>query len=238
MSQTLLSRKAVALAVAALAFGGAASAASLTEGFETVTPAGWTTVNASVPVGTAGWFQGNTAVFSAQAGAATSYAGANFNSTAGTGAINNWLITPNLTFNNGDVISFYTRTTDIPSYPDRLELRFSSGASYTAPTGGTGVGSFSTLLLSVNPGLTVSGYPNTWTLYSATISGLSGATAGNVAFRYFVPNAGPTGINSDYIGIDTFSITPAAPIPEPSTYGLMGLGIAGVLLAARRRKQA
>jgi hypothetical protein len=29
-----------------------------------------------------------------------------------------------------------------------------------------------------------------------------------------------------------------APIPEPSTYGLMGLGIAGVLLAARRRKQA
>jgi hypothetical protein len=30
----------------------------------------------------------------------------------------------------------------------------------------------------------------------------------------------------------------AGVVPEPGTYGLMGLGIAGVLLAARRRKQA
>jgi hypothetical protein len=246
MSQTLVSRKALSpvLAAVALACAGVSSAASLSEGFDTVASgvyatagspvAGWTALNVSTTPGSTGWFQGNDTVFSAFSGASTSYIGANFNNTTGNSTINSWLWTPSLTFNNGDVIRFYTRTTDTPAYPDRLELRFSTGAVVN-PSGPTSVGSFSTLLLSVNPNLTTSGYPNTWTLYSATISGLSGPTAGNVAFRYFVTSGGPLGANSDYIGIDSFSITP---VPEPATYGLMGLGIAGVLLAARRRKAA
>ena len=65
-------------------------------------PAGWAQQNLSTPIGTAPtWFQGNTGVFAAQNGAATSYAGCNFNSIAGAGTISNWLFTPSVTLKNG-----------------------------------------------------------------------------------------------------------------------------------------
>lgn len=41
------------------------------------------------------------------------------------------------------------------------------------------------------------------------------------------------------VNIGTVSITPTVPaIPEPSTYALMGLGLVGIALASRRRRQA
>src|SRR5204863_10191059 len=42
------------------------------------------------------------------------------------------------------------------------------------------------------------------TQFTVTVSGVPTAVAGRLAFRYFVENGGPTGTNSDYIGIDTF----------------------------------
>lgn len=211
---------AAALVSMALA-GTTASAAALTEGFDVVPVAGWTTVNNSTTVGSTGWFQGEPTVFPAQAGLATAYIAANANNTAGVGdtgigTINNWLISPMLTFNNGDVVSFYTRTKENPAeFPDRLELRFSSVGGIDVGNTDTSVGTFSLLLLSVNPGLTASGYPNTWTQFSSAISGLGGSTSAAIAFRYFVTNGGPQGANSSYIGIDTLSI---APVPEPAAY--------------------
>ncbi len=206
----------------------AASAASLSEGFNAVPVPGWVTQNNSTTTGTTGWFQGNDTVFPAHLGASTSYIAANFNSTTGAGTISNWLISPTLTFSNGDVISFYTRTVDSPSFPDRLELRFSNVGGTNVGTGPTDVGTFA-LLLTVNPGLTTEGYPNIWTQYTATISGLGGPTSGAIAFRYFVADGGPLGSNSDYIGIDTLTITP---VPEPAAYLLMALGLGA--LAMRR----
>ena len=222
-----------ALAVAALSWGLGASAASLTEGFDSMVPAGWTAINNSVPLGTIGWFQGNDAVFPSFEGASNSYAGVNFNSGASVAALSNWLITPTLSFNNGDVVSFYTRTSAGSSYPDRLELRFSNVGGTDVGSTATSVGTFTTLLLTVNPTLDPGGYPESWTQFSATISGQSGPTSGSVALRYFVSNGGPFGDNSNYIGVDSFSITP---VPEPSTYLLMGLGLAAVAL--RRAKAA
>ncbi|MDO9073943.1 MAG: choice-of-anchor J domain-containing protein [Rubrivivax sp.] len=222
------------LALGLMAAGASATAASLTEGFDVVVPAGWATKNNSTTVGTTGWFQGNVTVFTAHEGATNSYAGANFNNTTGAGTISNWLISPTLSFSNGDVVSFWTRTVNVPAFPDRVELRFSNVGGIDVGTAPTDVGTFA-LLLSVNPDLTTSGYPNTWTQYTSTITGLAGPTNGAIAFRYFVTSGGPSGDNSDYIGIDSLTITA---VPEPATYLLMALGVGGLLLRRSRAARA
>ncbi len=230
---------AMGVVVALAATGAPAQAATFSEGFDniaTLSGAGWSLQNLSSPVGTTGWFQGVAATFPAQSGAPTSYIGANFNNAAGTGTISNWLLTPNLTFFNGDTISFFTRTVTEVAFPDRLELRFSgNGASTNVGTTSASVGDFTTLLLTVNPNLTFTGYPSDWTQFTATLSGLAaGGVSGRVGFRYFVPDGGPLGSNSDFIGIDTLNI---APVPEPSAVlGLVMLG--GFGLYGRRRMQA
>jgi len=136
-----------------------------------------------------------------------------------------------LTLNNGDTISFYTRTEEAAPYADQLELRLSlSGASTDVGTTDTSVGDFTLLLLTINPLLNVPGYPETWTQVTAGLSGLGGPTSGRFAFRYFVPD---TLTNGDYIGIDTVSIESPAAVPEPATLLLLGAGI--ISLAGFRR---
>ena len=229
MNHHLFAKTAIAAATLSLAFS--ASAASLVENFDVAPPTGWTIVNNSTPVGTTNWFQGNPTVFTAQAGAANSYMGANFNAVGGANTISNWIVLPTLSFDNGDVVSFWTRTVDANAFPDRLELRFSNVGGTNVGTSPTSVGTFTNLLLSVNPSLAAGGYPEDWTQFSTTISGLSGSTNGALAFRYFVEDGGPFGDNSNFIGIDTFSITA---VPEPGTWLLMGLGLGA--LALRRLK--
>ena len=177
----------------------------ISQNFDVVPVVGWTTSNLSTTVGTTDWFQG-TSDFPAFAGAVNSYIGVNFNSTTGANTISNWLFTPTVSLQNNDVISFYSRTVDAPAYADRLEMRIGVGATPAAPAGATGVGGYTTLAVQINPTLTTSGYPNIWTQYSYTVTGLPAATDCKVAFRYFVTNGGPTGANSDFIGIDSFAI--------------------------------
>ena len=183
----------------------------LSEGFDNITTlpgAGWSQINTSLPLGTTGWFQGGT--LPSQSGAATSSIGANFNNVTGDNTISNWLITPQATLQNGDVIKFWTRTATVVSFPDRLQVRLSTTGAGTNPVGPTGLGSYTTLLLDINPTYTLTGYPSAYTQYSVTVSGLSGPTTSRVALRYFVENGGPAGDNSDIIAIDTFSITRTA----------------------------
>jgi hypothetical protein len=187
------------------------AAQSFQESFDDVAvtfASGWSQQNLSSPIGTnPNWNQGTSFLPPPEG---TGYIYANFLSVAGTNTISNWLFTPTMTLRNGDEISFWTKSMG-SIYPDRLQLWLSTnGASTDVGTTNTSVGDFSTLLLDINPGLTVSGYPSDWTKYTVTISGLSGPTSGKVAFRYFVTNGGPTGSNSDYIGIDDFSYTSTA----------------------------
>ncbi len=185
----------------------------INEGFNVVSPlpAGWAQQNLSTPAGTNPlWFQGNTTVFNSQSGPADSYAAANFNGVAGANTISNWLFTPNITLTNGDVFTFWSRTVPAPAFPDRLEVRMSTnGASVNAGVTNTSVGDFTNLLLTINPGLTVGGYPNAWTQYTITIAGLGAPASGRLAFRYFVTNGGPAGANSDFIGVDNVVYTTA-----------------------------
>lgn len=198
------------LAFCALTFG-QAQTTLLQEGFDNITTlTSWTRTNQSSPLGVTGWSQGAATTFPSQTGATTSYITANFNNTTGgTGVISNWLITPNVMVQNGDVLKFWSRTAGTAAFADRLEVRLSTGATFTAPVGASSTGSFSNLLLSINPNL-LSGsanYPTVWTEYTITVSGLSATpVAANFAFRYFVTGAGPDGVNSNYIGIDTFSL--------------------------------
>lgn len=215
--RTIPSRLLLALAAAALA-PAFASGQPLSENFDSVgglAAAGWVLTNNSSPAGSTTWFQGNTAVFSSQGGAAASYAAANFNAAAFGGNVSNWLITPVLpSLQNGVTLSFYTRTEASAPAADRLEVRLSTnGTSSDVGATDTSVGDFATLLLAVNPSLTPGGYPSAWTLFTVTLSGLpAGSTAGRIAFRHFVPN---NTSNADSIGLDTLSITASCSLPAP-----------------------
>ena len=63
-----------------------------------------------MPLGLSNWFQGNDSVFPAHAGAPPAYIAANFNNTTINGTISNWLLTPEISLNNGEIVSFWTRT--------------------------------------------------------------------------------------------------------------------------------
>ena len=85
-------------------------------------------------------------------------------------------------------------------FADRLEVRMStSGASTNVGATNTSVGDFTNLLLTVNPTLITTGagsYPNTWTQFTATVSGVTGTVTGRFAFRYFVTSGGPGGAST------------------------------------------
>ncbi len=189
-------------------------AQSYTEGFNniaTLFTGGWAQQNLSTPIGTIPtWIQGNPTIFPAQSGADTTYILGNYNNVSGANTISNWLFTPVRTMSNGHTISFWTRTTTPGTtvYPDRMQVRLSTnGSSVNVGATNTSVGDYTTLLLDINPTLSTTGYPSVWTQYTATISGLAGPTAGRIAFRYFVTNGGPSGANSDNIGIDNVAYT-------------------------------
>lgn len=194
----------------------AADPDDVTEGFDDITTLptnDWFAQNNSEPLGLTDWFQGNPAVFVAQAGADEAYIGANFNNTSDVGTISNWLVMPTQTLKDGDVLSFWTRTATGSSWPDRLQVRMStSGTSTNVGITSADVGDFTTLLLDINPTLTVGGYPEDWTQYVITLTGITTATPGRLAFRYYVTGGGPSGNNSNYIGIDTVTFTQTPPL--------------------------
>lgn len=195
--------------------------------FDTAFPTTWANTNQSTPIGAGAWTKATytttstatSGIFGSgignipvgQAGGNNSFALVNYTSTTGTGTISNWLITSTVNVKDGDIVSFYTRkgTDGTTDYADRLELRYSSSTTHVNPTGGSaGLGSFTNVGVTVNPNLATGFiYPKVWTKYSFTIAGVgSTETSVKFAFRYFVTNGGPTGTNSDIIGIDTFSV--------------------------------
>ncbi len=79
-----------------------------------------------------------------------------------------------------------------------------AGDSEDVGAGAFDVGDFDQLLLSINENLIIDGYPSEWTQVTIQLQ-LSQPVLGRLALRYFVINAGPTGSNSNYIGIDSLT---------------------------------
>jgi hypothetical protein len=186
---------------------------------------GWKGVNLSDPLGGDSWQQGSYVADNVKGGpffsriAAHSYkASANelafvpYTAGAGLSFINCWLITPELSMKNGDIISFWTTTGNPVNFPDRMQV-WLNPTNNSTNVGRTAAetGDFTTKLLDLNPTLSFSpypaGYPTTWTKFEIVISGLPNGTIPQkhrIGFRYYVKNGGPSGSVSDEIGIDDF----------------------------------
>lgn len=216
--EVTLRTKQLALAVA-LACAGTASQANvvLSEGFDNwagLAASGWLNVNTSPSPGTL-WLPGNPVIFPAASGAAASYASANFlGTTAASGPISNWLITPQIALDTLTTVSFDVRVVG-QGLLDTVEVLVSTTG--TAPANFSLIGSYS------------SSSADFWSAQSFSTT-LPAAGMGYVAFRYVVADVATAG---DYLGIDNVVITA---VPEPATYVLLGMGIAA--LVARRRLSA
>ena len=209
------------LAAAVLLTAGAAQAEAgviFSEGFDDVaglTASGWQILDFSSPAGSQQWFQGNTGVFTAQAGPDDSYVAANFLASEPGGSVDLYLLAPELELRNGDVIRFWTRTDDGGvDFGDSLR------------TGIWDIGA----LDAINPDNAVGGYPTSWTEFNSVIDNLPGPTVARFGFLY----TGPADL-LNYIGIDSLSlIREERPVPEPGSLLLLGLGLAGLGFARRR----
>ena len=215
---------ALAAAVAGVTSGNV-MAQQISEGFNTPNsmPAGWVSRNQSTTIGTSTicWNsitavtdpEGNPAVepFEGEA-----FGAVFFNCTSGANTLNVFLLTPALTnLQNGNVLTF--QTISAGTYADRMQVLLCLGATCgdagSTGTGDSAVGQYTTTLLDINPTLSATGYPTTWTPQSITLTGLpNGANAGRIAFRYYVTNGGPSGDNSNVVGIDSVQLSDTTPV--------------------------
>lgn len=119
-----------------------------------------------------------------------------------------------------------------------LNVDLANKKVYATIIGGNGVGTLTNFYLwdigSITGATTVAGAGT----YTTNISGLSITTNG---FNKFVTSLGLLNLGKSALsgvtdfGTITSTITAVPAIPEPSTYALMGLGLAGMGLVARRR---
>lgn len=186
---------------------------SFTEEFDTVSSAlarGWVLVNTSDPKGSGVWQQGGSInpwfnPFSS-VGTYAGFIGADYTSVqGGPGLISNWLISPPVTLQNGDKITFYTRSlaefdgvSDTTDAGNSLQVRLNAANTGTNTGSGNDAGDFTLPLLAINPGVIPSStatpnpnaYPTKWTRFEATVYGLNSPSKGRFAFRYYVPDGG------------------------------------------------
>ncbi len=141
---------------------------------------------------TAAWFQGSSIVFPALNGPTTGYVAANFNAVTSQNNIDNWLVLPSKSTVVGDSLYFYSRSILNSRFPDSIRVMFSQSGDSVPEAVWTEAGRFK---VSTNGAWERKGFR-------------APATGGKSRFaiRYSVVNGGPSGVNSDYIGIDSLTL--------------------------------
>jgi hypothetical protein len=154
------------------------------------------------------WHKGYAYNYDAHQGEPESYISIDDECVAGdpqiTRTIDSWLITPTVKLQNGDIITFYTRTKNSFKV-DKLSVSISTQATTINPTSSSN-GSFTKSILEINPS-SQNTYPVTWTKYSITIEGLTAPTDCKIGFQYFFSPGGRFTSFSNCLGLDTFKIT-------------------------------
>jgi hypothetical protein len=150
------------------------------------------------------WFQGNPSVFPSNDGPTNGYVASNYQCVSNTNDIDNWLVLPALNITAGDSLSFYSRSPLGSTYPDSIKIMYSAvGDSVPEAASWVELDNFV-----VNTG-------GIWErkFWAAPASG---ATA-RFAIRHSVVDGGPTGNNSDYVGIDYIVV---GPVPAPLAHDI------------------
>lgn len=213
---------------------------SFSEEFDTASAAlsrGWKFINASDPVGAASWQNGGdiAPIFNAYSnnGSNVGFIGATYLSTsAGQGAISNWLVSPPVFMQNGDKIVFYARAqmqtpgytaTDTTDWGNRLQLAYNTFDDGLNVGSGYDPGDYTTVLVDINPmqyerhkapgtynGIAYSqaminqAFPDEWTRFEGVVTGLPKPGVHRFAFRYLVTDGGNAGAGSG-VGVDKVS---------------------------------
>lgn len=200
------------LGLAGIAMAASAAAGEIySEGFNNLATSGWILTNKSAPAGGNTWYQGGPEIFTAHSGPDDSYAAANWLSTLdGSGTISNWLISPEIMVGSGAILNFAARGADEPGFFDTIKVYFSAG-------NGTDTAGFSLLGTLTAP---TAG----WMDFSYL---LPGAASGRIAFEYIGGDGSAEA--AAYAGIDSVSV-----VPEPTSFALVGLGLAGLSLSRRK----
>ncbi len=149
---------------------------------------------------TAAWFQGSSIVFPALNGSTTGYVAANFNAVNSQNNIDNWLVLPSKSTAVGDSLYFYSRSILNSRFPDSIRVMFSQTGDSVPEASWTEVGRFK---VNTNGAWERKGF-----------RAPSAGEKSRFAIRYNVVNGGPSGVNSDYVGID--SLTLERPIIFPN----------------------
>lgn len=137
----------------------------------------------------AAWFTPTGTVFPAYEGPAAGFVASNYQG-ANNYYIDHWLISPLVTVQVGDTLSFYHRSPDANQWDDSLYVRFS-------PTGDTAMSSFT-----VSRPRFCTGEAG-WQLYTTTFP-TSGAV--RFAIQYQIFDGGTNGNYSNYLGIDVLRV--------------------------------
>lgn len=144
--------------------------------------------------GTATWFQGVPAVFSAYNGPANGYVASFYQIVTGVNNIDNWLVLPKKNVAASDSIFFRQRTEFNPSFPDSIRVMYSA-AGDSVPEAGSWV----------ELGRFRANYSTDAWVRTGYKAASAGANA-RFAIRYCVVNGGPGGSNSNFIGIDALTL--------------------------------